>query len=53
MKRLALVIAATLGADLAQADGNTTFCATKRGGLYLIQAGNERYEIHEAAVFGG
>lgn len=41
------------GADLSQADGNMKFRATKRGDLYLIDAGNERYEIVEAMVFGG
>ena len=42
-----------VSADLSQADGSVTFRATKRGDLFLIQAGNERYEIPEAAVFGG
>jgi len=41
------------GADLSQADGNMTFKATKKGDLFKIQAGKERYEIPEAAVFGG
>lgn len=41
------------GADLTQADGSQHFRATKRGGLYHIEAGNERYEIIEAIVFGG
>jgi hypothetical protein len=27
--------------------------AAKRGDLYLIEAGNERYEIPEAMVLGG
>jgi len=42
-----------IGADLSQADGNMTFKARKQGDLFKIQAGNERYEIPEAAVFGG
>jgi len=41
------------GADLSQADGNMAFRATKEADLYKIQAGNERYEIPEAVVFGG
>ena len=41
------------GADLSQADGNMKFSATKESGLYLIRAGNERYEVVEAVVFGG
>jgi hypothetical protein len=41
------------GADLSQADGNMEFRATKEADLYRIQAGNERYEIPEAAIFGG
>lgn len=41
------------GADLSQADGNTTFHATKQSDLNLIEAGNERYEVPDAAVFGG
>jgi hypothetical protein len=41
------------GADLSQADGNMTFRATKEADLFRIQAGDERYEIPEAAVFGG
>jgi len=42
-----------IGADLSQADGNMNFRATKRGDVYNIEAGNERYEIIEAFVFGG
>jgi len=42
-----------IGADLSQADGNMNFRATKRGDVYDIEAGNERYEIIEAFVFGG
>ena len=41
------------GADLSQADGNMKFKASKQGDLFKIQAGNERYEIPEAVVFGG
>ncbi len=41
------------GADLSQADGNMAFRATQGGGPVQIQAGNERYEIPEAAIFGG
>ncbi len=41
------------GADLSQADGNMAFRATKAANLYKIDAGNERYEIPEAVVFGG
>ncbi|MBN8508999.1 MAG: hypothetical protein J0L57_10340 [Burkholderiales bacterium] len=42
-----------MGADLSQADGNMNFRSSKRGDTYLIEAGNERYEIVEAFVFGG
>jgi hypothetical protein len=42
-----------VGADQSQADGNMRFHATKRGDLYMIEAGDERYEIPEAVVFGG
>ena len=42
-----------IGADLSQADGNMNFRSSKRGDTYLIDAGNERYEIVEAFVFGG
>jgi len=41
------------GADLSQADGNMTFRATKQADLYMIQAGDERYEIPEAVIAGG
>lgn len=41
------------GADLSQADGNTSFQVTKESDLYIIRAGDERYEIVEAVVFGG
>jgi hypothetical protein len=42
-----------VGADRSQADGSMHFWAAKRGDLYVIEAGNERYEIPEAMVFGG
>ena len=41
------------GADVSQADGNVQFRATKQADLYMIQIGDERYEIVEAVVFGG
>jgi len=40
-------------ADLSQADGDMSFSATKEADLNLIRAGNERYEIPEAAIYGG
>jgi hypothetical protein len=42
-----------VSADLSQADGSQHFRATKSGDIYKIEAGNERYEIVEALVFGG
>jgi heat shock protein HslJ len=43
-----------IGADLSEADGNMNFRATKsKEGIYKIEAGNERYEIVDAIVFGG
>lgn len=42
-----------LGADLSQADGSQHFRGTKKGDVYFIEAGHERYEIVEAVVFGG
>lgn len=42
-----------VGADLSQADGNMSFSATKEADLHMIRAGNERYEIPEAAIYGG
>lgn len=42
-----------ISADLSQADGSQRFRATKRGDVYKIEAGNERYEIVEAMVYGG
>jgi hypothetical protein len=38
---------------LSQADGNMDFKATKEADLFMIRAGNERYEIPEAVIFGG
>ena len=42
-----------VGADLSQADGNMDFKAGKEADLFMIRAGNERYEIPEAVIFGG
>jgi hypothetical protein len=42
-----------VAADLSQADGNMNFSATKEADLYMIRAGNERYEIPEAVIYGG
>lgn len=42
-----------VSADLSQADGNMEFRGSKGGDVYYIQAGNERYEIVEAFIFGG
>ncbi len=42
-----------VGADLSQADGNMSFHASKTADGYVIQAGDERYEIFEAVVYGG
>jgi hypothetical protein len=42
-----------VAADLSQADGDMSFSATKQADLYLVRAGNERYEIPEAAIYGG
>lgn len=41
-----------ISADLSQADGSQHFRATKNADLYLIEAGNEYYEIPEVVVFG-
>ena len=42
------------GSDWSQADGGDgTFHATKESDLYSISIGEERYEIPEAAIFGG
>lgn len=42
-----------ISADLSQADGSQHFKATRKGGMYLIEAGHERYEFVEALVYGG
>jgi len=42
-----------VAADLSQADGNMSFSATQEADLYMIRAGNERYEIPAAAIYGG
>lgn len=42
-----------VSADLSQADGNMEFRGSKGGDVYYIEAGDERYEIVEAFVFGG
>jgi hypothetical protein len=43
-----------VGADLSQADGDMPFRATKNAaGIYLIDAGDERYEIPESVPYGG
>lgn len=42
-----------VSADLSQADGNMEFRGSKGGDVYYIEAGNERYEVVEAFIFGG
>jgi hypothetical protein len=42
-----------VGADLSQADGDMNFRGSKAGDVRSIEAGDERYEIIEAFVFGG
>ena len=42
-----------VGANLSQADGNMNFSASKEADLHFIRAGNERYEVPEAAIRGG
>lgn len=42
-----------VSANLSQADGNMSFSAAKEADLYIIRAGNERYEIPEAVIYGG
>ncbi len=42
-----------VSADLSQADGNMDFSYTKEADLYMIKAGDERYEIPEAVIYGG
>lgn len=41
------------GADTSQADGPAPFSVRREGDLNLIRVGDERYEIPDAAVFGG
>ena len=41
-----------IGYDTSQADLGE-FRASKEGDTYLIQIGEERYEIPEAVIFGG
>jgi hypothetical protein len=42
-----------VSANLSQADGNLGFSATQEADLFMIKAGNERYEIPEAVIRGG
>jgi hypothetical protein len=43
-----------VSADLSQADGNMKFLPAKNAsGMFLIDAGDERYEFPESVVFGG
>ena len=42
-----------VSADLSQADGNMEFRGSKGGDVYYIEAGDERYEIVEAFIYGG
>jgi hypothetical protein len=42
-----------VSADLSQADGNMDFSSSKDSDLFMIKAGNERFEIPEAVIFGG
>jgi hypothetical protein len=42
-----------VGADISQADGKVALRATKESDLHMIRIGDERYEIPDAAVFGG
>jgi hypothetical protein len=41
------------GADTSQAEGPMPFSVRREGDLNLIRVGEERYEIPDAAVFGG
>jgi hypothetical protein len=41
-----------VGADTSQAEGKKPFRVSKKGDLYLIQVGDERYEIAEVVIFG-
>jgi heat shock protein HslJ len=42
-----------VGADTSQADGYPEFETIKQQDRFLIQVGNERYEIPEAVILGG
>ena len=42
-----------IGADTSEADGYGEFGAHKESDLHFIRVGTERYEIPDAAVFGG
>ena len=42
-----------ISADLSQADGNMQFQVIKETDLYIIRAGEGRFEIPEAVIFGG
>jgi hypothetical protein len=42
-----------VGADTSQADGYPEFETIKQQDRFLIQLGNERYEIPEAVILGG
>ena len=42
-----------IGADLSQADGSQHFKVMRQRDLYLIEAGDERYELFEALIHGG
>lgn len=42
-----------VGADTSQADGYGEFSTNKESDLHFIRVGSERYEIPDAAVFGG
>jgi hypothetical protein len=41
------------GANISQADGDVRFSVQREADLNMIRIGNERYEIPDAAVFGG
>jgi len=41
------------GADTSQADGYGEVSSEKRGDLYMIKVGSERYEMPEAVIYGG
>jgi len=40
-------------ADLGQADSSMNFHASKQGDLFIIEVGDERYEIPDAVIFSG